>query len=88
MAYTVLMDGPAQRDLDSLPPRILAAVIEFSFGALADNPHRVGKPLKFDLTGLFSARRGPYRILYEIDDDTRTVNIVRISYRADAYRSH
>lgn len=68
------------------PPRILPAVMEFMFGALAENPYRVGKPLRFDLEGLHSARRGPYRLIYEIDDTTETVNVVRVSHRADAYR--
>jgi len=86
MAHTVLVDAPAQRDLNRLPPRIVAAIIEFAFGPLADNPQRVDKPLRFELTGLFSARRGPYRVLYEIDDDTSTVHVVRISSRADVYR--
>ena len=31
-------------------------------------PHRVGKPQVRELAGLHSARRGPYRLLYRIDD--------------------
>ncbi|WP_369829267.1 type II toxin-antitoxin system RelE/ParE family toxin, partial [Mycobacterium sp. E1319] len=43
--YTTQFTGTAKRDLDKLPPRILAAVIEFAFGDLARGPRRVGKPL-------------------------------------------
>jgi mRNA-degrading endonuclease RelE of RelBE toxin-antitoxin system len=41
--------------------------------------------LRRELTGVFSARRGPYRILYRIDDDA-TLSILRVDHRADVYR--
>lgn len=31
--------------LDQLPPRVVPTIIEFLYGALAENPHRVGKGL-------------------------------------------
>jgi mRNA-degrading endonuclease RelE of RelBE toxin-antitoxin system len=62
------------------------AIVEFAFGDLAAAPQRVGKPLERELSGLFGARRGPYRVLYRIDEDTKLVTIVRIAHRADAYR--
>ena len=86
MSYTVFFDAPAQRDLAKLPPRLVDAVLTFAYEVLADNPQRLGKPLRYELTGLFSARRGPYRVLYEIDDETKAVHIIRIRHRADAYR--
>ena len=44
-----------------LPEQVTAAVVEFLTGALVDNPHRVGKPLRGDLAGIHSARRDAYR---------------------------
>lgn len=67
--YTTRFTATAKRDLDKLPPRILAAVIEFAFGDLAREPRRVGKPLRGELAGYHSARRGPYRLLYRVDDE-------------------
>lgn len=81
------MAGPAARRLDKLSEGVAAAIIE-TFGVIRTNPRRVGKPLRFELEGLWSARRGPYRILYEVDDATRTVTIVALGHRADIYRSH
>lgn len=63
--------------------RIGAAVIEFSYGSLATNPHRVGKPLRFELEGLHSARRGDFRITYRISD---VATVIAIEHRADVYR--
>ena len=62
------MTATARRDLQRIPPRIVHAIVEFVFGDLAAFPRRVGKPLQRELEGLFGARRGPYRILYSIDD--------------------
>jgi mRNA-degrading endonuclease RelE of RelBE toxin-antitoxin system len=85
-AFEVRFTAAARRGLNTLPPRVLSAVVEFAFGDLAREPSRVGKPLRDDLAGLFSARRGPYRVLYRIDDAARIVFIVRVDHRADVYR--
>lgn len=87
MAYDVQLTGPARRALQRIPPRVVSAVVEFAFGDLAREPHRVGKPLERELSGLFGARRGPYRLLYRIDDEAQRVHIVHISHRTDVYRS-
>jgi mRNA-degrading endonuclease RelE of RelBE toxin-antitoxin system len=58
----------ARRVVQWLPEKVGTAVIEFLYGSLAAVPYRAGKPLKLDLEGLHSARRGDYRIIYRIDD--------------------
>lgn len=81
--YATRFTATARRDLDKLPPRIVGAVIEFAFGDLAREPRRVGKPLGRELAGQYSARRGPYRLLYRIDDDAQTIWVHRIDHRAN-----
>lgn len=76
----------AERQLGRLPERIAAAVVEFMLGPMIDNPRRVGHPLQRELAGLWSARRGAYRVVYEIDDEARTVTVLRVDHRADVYR--
>jgi len=83
--YTVRFTATARRDLNNVPPRVLSAVVEFAFGDLSREPRRVGKPLRRELEGLFSARRGPYRVLHRIDDEQLTVSILRMNHRADVY---
>jgi mRNA interferase RelE/StbE len=85
-AFAVAWTGPAQRALRKLPEKAAAAAIEFIYGSLADNPQRVGKPLRNELAGLLSARRGEYRVIYRINNDEHRVEIVAIEHRADAYR--
>jgi mRNA interferase RelE/StbE len=77
--------GPARRQIERLPTAVAAAVIE-TLDAIASNPRRLGKPLRFELEGCWSARRGPYRIVYRLDDATRTVSVLAVAHRADVYR--
>lgn len=65
---------------------MLPAVIEFIYGPLADNLHRLGKQLRGDFEGLWSARRADYRILYSIEEDQSGVLVVRVGHRAHIYR--
>ena len=84
--YRLRVTGPAERQLNRLPEGTAAAIVEFMLGALLENPHRVGGTLQRELAGMRSARRGVYRIIYEINDAERLVVIFRIEHRATAYR--
>lgn len=85
--YEIVLTPPARRAIaDDLPEAVAAAVIDFVTTALLENPHRVGKPLRDDLTGIWSARRGTYRVLYRIREDSREVVVLRIDHRRDAHR--
>ncbi len=86
-AYELRVTGPAQRQLGRLSEGTAAAIVEFMLSALVENPHRVGGRLQRELAGLHSARRGAYRVVYEIDDDQHAVIVLRIDHRANAYRS-
>jgi mRNA-degrading endonuclease RelE of RelBE toxin-antitoxin system len=79
--YRIQITARAARDLQHLPEKIATACAEFIFGPLAENPWRVGKPLANELTGLHSARRGDYRIIYAINKDTRHIEIMHIQQR-------
>lgn len=76
----------ALRALNQLPEKVAVACIEFVYGGLSENPHRVGHALRFDLEGKHSARRGDFRVVYEIDDDQRLVTVVAIDHRSNVYR--
>ena len=66
--FAIAWTAPARRALGRLPEKVATSVVEFLYGSLAANPHRVGKPLRLGLGGLHSARRGDYRVIYRIDD--------------------
>jgi mRNA interferase RelE/StbE len=84
--YRLAVAATAERSLSRLPEAVAAAVVEFMVGPLVESPRRVGHPLLRELAGLWSARRGSYRIVYEIDDEQGEVTVLRIDHRADIYR--
>jgi mRNA-degrading endonuclease RelE of RelBE toxin-antitoxin system len=85
--FEIVVTAPAVRAIrEALPEAVAFAVIDFITGPLLENPRRVGAALRDELEGIWSARRGTYRILYRIDDERREVIILRIAHRKDIYR--
>jgi mRNA-degrading endonuclease RelE of RelBE toxin-antitoxin system len=82
--WRLVVAAPAARDLTRLPEKAAAAVVE-TFTAIAADPHRIGKPLAFEWQGCWSARRGPYRVIYRIDEQTHTITVLAIGHRAHIY---
>ena len=83
--YDIQVSSEAIRDLNRLPGKAAAAVVEFMTVTLVENPQRLSKPLRGDLEGYRSARRGDYRILIRIDEDEQSVLVIRVDHRAHAY---
>jgi len=84
--WRVTVMAPARRQFEKLPIAVAAAVLE-TLDAIAENPRRLGKRLVLEHEGHWSARRGPYRIIYELVEDERIVRVLAIGHRRDVYRS-
>ncbi|MHB1433589.1 MAG: type II toxin-antitoxin system RelE family toxin [Streptosporangiaceae bacterium] len=84
--YDLVVAPGASRAISEVIPESAAwAVIDFVNGRLLANPHRVGYRLHGRLEGLHGAHVGDYRVEYDIDDEDRRVEIVRVALRADIY---
>ena len=79
---------------EDLPEAVAVAVNEFLTGDLLVAPRRVGHELRNELARAWSARRGTYRIIYEIneideideiDEIERSILVLKIQHRRDAY---
>jgi mRNA interferase RelE/StbE len=87
VTYRIELTKSAKKALtETLPEAAAVACWEFIRGPLAENPHRVGKPLRDQLEGTFSARRGEFRVIYQVFDDRVFVRIIHIAHRRDVYR--
>jgi len=84
--YEVEITPEGLRHLNLLPERIREAALSAVFGPIAENSRRLGKPLLGELEGLIVARRGDYRIIYEIFEEEQVVLVHRIQHRRDVYR--
>ena len=84
--YEVEITPEGLRHLDRLPDKVRHAALEAILGPIAENPQRLGNPLVGEPADLRSARRGDYRIIYEILEDDQTVLIHRVQHRRAVYR--
>jgi mRNA interferase RelE/StbE len=69
-----------------IPLNAAWAIFEFIHGPLSQDPWKVFKPLHDELEGFRGARRGEYRVVLRIDEEQRTVRVVRVDHRPDIYR--
>lgn len=85
--YELVVAGPAARAIaEQLPEAVAGAVIDLITGPLIENPHRLGRQLRNELEGIWSARRGTFRVLYRIDEVAHEVVVLRVDHRGAAYR--
>lgn len=84
--WRVEVSPGVERALARLPEKVAVAIVEFLTVTLPTNPERMSKPLRYELEGLRSARRGDYRVVFRLDPDSHALLVVRIAHRADAYR--
>ncbi|HTQ22890.1 type II toxin-antitoxin system RelE/ParE family toxin [Mycobacterium sp.] len=84
--WTVRFSSTPVRGLNRLPHKITAAIVEFSTVTLPEDPHRLSKPLRYELSGWRVARRGDYRITFRILDDDRVLLVGRVEHRAHIYK--
>jgi mRNA interferase RelE/StbE len=88
LSYAIVMSASARRRLaEQLPESVATACLEFILGPLASNPQRVGAPLREPFKRHWRARRGEYRVRYQIDEQTRRVVVLDVEHRRDAYRA-
>ena len=84
--FDVHLSPGARRALsETIPANAAFAAWAFIKGPLRANPHRVGAPLRAPFEGLWRARRGEYRVRYRIDDERRTIFVLDVDHRRDAY---
>ena len=90
MTFRIELSRQARRALaEELPDVVAAACHEFIHGPLAENPRRVGKqlaPPHYPHYARYAARRGDFRVIYDIRDDEVVVLVVNIRHRRDVYR--
>lgn len=86
MAYRVLFERRAEKELSSVHPRERVRLLQ-AIESLGGEPRPLGvKKLKGETIDIWRIRVGSYRVLYTIEDDRLTVVVVRIGHRKDVYR--
>jgi mRNA interferase RelE/StbE len=83
-SYSLVIKKSAERELRALPKTDLRRITERIRG-LAQNPRPPGNE-KLSEQDRYRIRQGDYRILYVVDDERRTIQVVKIGHRREVYR--
>ena len=71
-------------------PKLAASPRELIKSAIEErlrvNPIGFGKPLRYSLKGHRRLRVSDYRVVYRIEDKTKTVIVVAIKHRKEVYK--
>ena len=83
-SYRVTLAASAEKELGGLPSKMIVRMLRRIEG-LARSPRPAGcKKLKGG-DNEWRIRVGSYRIVYEIDDTAKTVDVTRIAHRREVY---
>ena len=84
LKYSLDIKQSAQKELDALDDTLFTR-IDRKILALADNPRAAGcKKLK-GYKDQWRIRIGDYRVIYVIDNATKTVTVTHVAHRREVY---
>jgi len=83
--YKVILDKKVLKSLDKIPVIYLSSIKEI-VNSLAHNPRPFGHKKLSGFENLYRIRTGVYRIIYSIEDDILTVEVIKIDHRGSVYR--
>ena len=84
MSFSIRIKGSAARELRHIAQADRRRLVE-AISRLSENPF-LGNALRGELRGLRRLRVGDYRVLYNVQNETLVVLVVRIAHRRDVYR--
>jgi mRNA interferase RelE/StbE len=84
VTYEITVLRTAVKSVERLPKEVQDRVVD-AIAELAETPRPSGAK-KLVARDALRIRVGDYRIIYEVDDETKTVQVVVVSHRKDAYR--
>jgi len=82
--YSIKYTKEAKKKIEKLDKSI-RLVIKKAIESLSSNPYK-GKPLSYDLAGLYSLRTSDYRIIYRIKEKQLIIIVITVGHRREIYK--
>ena len=86
MAWTVHLAAAAEKTLSKLDPPVARRIVKKLDQVATGDPRATGEALQGDERA-WRYRIGDWRVICDLVDGSRTINVVRIGHRSDVYRS-
>ncbi len=83
--YRVTFARSARKELEQLRPPTATRIFA-QIEALAENPRPNGCVKLSGSSALWRVRIGDYRVIYEVSDTERAVDVIAVRHRREAYR--
>jgi len=83
-AYRLLIKPSAVKELEGIPRRHRQRIVNRIHG-LAATPRPAGCE-RLSGQDRYRVRQGPFRVVYAVDDQSRTVLVVKVGHRREVYR--
>lgn len=84
MNYTILLKRSVEKELERLDPKAHDKIIKHLI-ALKENPLPKGVK-KLQVREGYRIRVGDYRILYQIDETEKEIEVFSVAHRKEVYR--
>ncbi len=84
--YRLLIKPFAAKEIEVLGHKKDRQRIVSRIAALASEPRPAGSEKLAGAEGRYRLRQGQFRIVYAVDDATRTVEVVKVGHRREIYR--
>jgi len=82
--YSIKYTKEAKKKIEKLDKSI-RLVIKNAIESLLSNPYK-GKPLSYELAGLYSLRTSDYRIIYRIKEKQLIIIVITVGHRREIYK--
>jgi mRNA interferase RelE/StbE len=83
--YNVTITIPAQKGMRKIPTDYYNSIVSHIF-ELAENPRPFGCIKLSGFDNLYRIRVGVYRVIYSIEDDILTVQVIKVDHRSSVYK--
>ncbi len=86
MAWKIEFSRTAEKELGKLDKPVIHRILKFFKERVQQYPKSLGKQLKGDLSGFWRYRIGDYRAYAHVDEEKKTVVVVKIGHRREVYK--
>ena len=84
--YRLLIKSSAAKEIEALGQKKDRQRIVKRIAGLAPEPLPAGSEKLAGVEGRYRLRQGQFRIVYAVDEATRTVEFVKVGHRREVYR--
>lgn len=85
-AYRLLIKASAAKEIEGLGTKQDRARIIERIRLLGAEPRPPGCEKLVGPSTLYRVRQGQFRVIYTVDDDSHTVEIIKVGHRREVYR--